>query len=293
MAKVQTGSEGYARGAEAVERAGTADKVRQVLTVIGAVGQVVAGSFGLVFGLDVGQISDENGTLITPTSYAFVIWGPIFLLLLAYAVYQALPAQRTSPLLRRVGLPIALACLGDTVWEILFPVRQFVPAQLVIIGIFASLVVAVWRLAAHARAHGLTGAERWLVALPLGLFCGWLTAATHAGLAITLRTIGALPTGDGELLAVVPILLLCGGLASGVLLLIRGLPTVAAIPYAGATLWAIGAIAAAQRGGSTSIVALTLILIAVLLVALIGGIIGRCGGSSARRAVDGMGDSAG
>ena len=147
MAKVQTGSGGYARGgADAVgTRAGMADVVRQVLTVIGAVGQVVAGSFGFIFGLDVGQISDENGTLITPAGYAFAIWGPIFLLLLAYAVYQALPAQRTSPLLRRVGLPIALACLGDTVWEILFPIRQFVPAQLVIIGILASLLVAVWR----------------------------------------------------------------------------------------------------------------------------------------------------
>jgi hypothetical protein len=277
MAKVQAGSGRYARGADVAGRAGAADVVRQVLTVIGAVGQVVAGSFGFLFGLNVGQISDEYGTLITPAGYAFAIWGPIFLLLLAYAVYQALPAQRTSPLLRRVGLPIALACLGDTVWEILFPIRQFVPAQIVIVGILASLLVAVWRLAAYRRADPLTRAERWLVALPLGLFCGWLTAATLAGLAITLRTLGALPGGRGELLAVVPILLLCGGIASGVLLLIRGLPLVAAIPYAGAVVWAIGAIAAAQRGGSTPIVALALVLIVVLLIALIGGALGRRG----------------
>lgn len=285
MATAGTRHDGSARGAAATVRAGTADVVRQVLTVIGAVGQVVAGSFGFIFGLDVGQISDEYGTLITPAGYAFAIWGPIFLLLLVYAVYQALPAQRTSPLLRRVGLPIALACLGDTVWEILFPTRQFVPAQFVIVGILASLLVAAWRLAAHSRAHGLTGAERWLVALPLGLFCGWLTAATLAGLAITLRTLGVLPTGSGELLAVVPILLLCGGIASGVLLLIRGLPTITAVPYAGAVIWAIGAIAVAQRGGSTPIVALTLTLIVVLLVALLGGISGRRGGVGARGVV--------
>lgn len=283
MAKVQTASGGYARGAAATEGASTADVVRQVLTVLGAVGQVVAGSFGFIFGLDVGQISDENNTLITPAGYAFAIWGPIFLLLLVYAVYQALPAQRTSPLLRRVGMPIAIACLGDALWEILFPVRQFVPAQLVLIGIFASLLVAVWRLAAHARAHGLTGAERWLVALPLGLFCGWLTAATLAGLAITLRTLGALPTGNAEPLGVVPILLLCGGIASGVLLLIRGLPIATAITYAGAVIWAVGAIAVAQRGDSTPIVVLALILIAVLLVALLGGIVGRRGEPGARR----------
>jgi len=289
MAKVQTGNGGYARGAAVAARAGAADVVRQVLTVIGAVGQVVAGMFGFVFGLDVGQISDENGTLITPAGYAFAIWGPIFLLTLVYAVYQALPAQRTSPLLRRVGLPIAVACLGDMVWEILFPTRQFVPAQLVIVGIFVSLLVAVWRLAAHSRAHGLTGMERWLVALPLGLFCGWLSAATLAGLAITLRILGALPNGTGELPAVVPILLLCGGIASVVLLLIRGLPIVAAVPYAGATIWAIGAIAVAQRGGSTPIVALALVLIVVLLIALVGGIVGRRDDAGARRALGASG----
>jgi hypothetical protein len=278
MSRVRTGNVGYAHEADVAERAGAADVVRQVLTVVGAVGQVVAGSFGFIFGLDVGRISDEYGTLITPAGYAFAIWGPIFLLTLVYAAYQATPARRTSPLLRHVGLPIALACLGDTAWEILFPTRQFVAAQLVIVGILASLLVAMWWLAAHARAHDLAGAERWLVALLLGLFCGWLTAATLAGLAITLRTLGALPTGDGELLAVVPILLLCGGIASGVLLLPRGLPLVAAAPYAGAVIWAIGAIAVAQRGGSTPIVVLALILIVVLLIALIGGIVGRRGG---------------
>ncbi len=53
----------------------------------------------------------------------------------------------------------------------------------------------------------------------------------------------------------------------------------------GATIWAIGAIAVAQRGGSTPIVALALALIVVLLVALLGGIIGRRGDSGARGVV--------
>ena len=82
---------------------------------------------------------------------------------------------------------------------------------------------------------------------------------------------------------VAPLLLLCGGIASSVLLLLRGLPIVAALPYAGAVIWAIGAIAVAQRGGSTPIVVLALVLIVVLLIALIGGIAGRRDGLGARR----------
>jgi hypothetical protein len=74
----------------------------------------------------VGRVSGENPTLVVPGDYAFVIWTPIFLLALVYAVYQALPSNRENPLLRRVGWFSALAYFSNGVWEILFPAREFV-----------------------------------------------------------------------------------------------------------------------------------------------------------------------
>src|SRR3712207_7276028 len=76
------------------------DVVRQVANVVGALFQVGA---PVLTGEAVGRVSAENSTLVVPADYAFSIWGLIFSLCLAYAAYQALPANRESPLLRRVG----------------------------------------------------------------------------------------------------------------------------------------------------------------------------------------------
>src|SRR5919106_5390209 len=94
------------------------DVVRQVANVLGAIFQIVA---PIATGPAIGRISDENSALMVPADYAFVIWTPIFLLALAYAVYQALPSNRENPLLRRIGWFSALAYFSNGVWEIVFP----------------------------------------------------------------------------------------------------------------------------------------------------------------------------
>ena len=76
------------------------DVVRQVANVAGAIFQIAVPVFT---GPAVGRVSAENPTLVVPADYAFVIWTPIFLLALIYAVYQALPANRENPLLRKIG----------------------------------------------------------------------------------------------------------------------------------------------------------------------------------------------
>ncbi len=79
---------------------GERDLARQVVTVVGALFQVLAGAI-----VPIGAIAKETHSLVIPSDYAFAIWGPIFLLCLAYAAYQALPANRQNPLLRGVGRP--------------------------------------------------------------------------------------------------------------------------------------------------------------------------------------------
>ena len=77
---------------------GKRDVARQASTVVGALFQVLAGAI-----VPIGAIAGERPSLVIPADYAFAVWGPIFLLCLAYATYQALPANRHDPLLRRVG----------------------------------------------------------------------------------------------------------------------------------------------------------------------------------------------
>src|SRR5687768_10630671 len=77
------------------------DIARQFAVVFAAIFQVY-GSYSV--GRSVGVIAQENRSLILPASYAFSIWGPIFILCGLYALYQALPAQRENSTFRAIGL---------------------------------------------------------------------------------------------------------------------------------------------------------------------------------------------
>jgi hypothetical protein len=58
------------------------DLARRVAIVVGALFQVLAGAI-----VPIAAIADDTPSLVGPSRYAFAIWGPIFLLCLAYAAY--------------------------------------------------------------------------------------------------------------------------------------------------------------------------------------------------------------
>jgi hypothetical protein len=254
---------------------GTArDVARQVLTVVGAVFQVVAPVIGFV-GEDVGATSDANRSLIVPAGYAFAIWSLIFLLCLAYAVYQALPGHRTDALLRSVGWWAAAAFLANGVWELLFPAQQFALAQLLIVAIFAFAALAQAGVVRAARSRPLRRGEAWLVALPIGLLFGWITAATLVGFATTLVATGVW-SSTGTVEAVVGALLLLAGAAIAAVVLRASRPAPAGnrIAYGGAVIWALVAVVVNQADDSVltsgAAVLSALIVAAALATSLTG-----------------------
>ena len=221
---------------------------RQAATVLGVLFQIGGGGLA---GETVGRVSAENPTLVVPADYAFTVWGPIFALSLAYTVYQALPGQRQNPLLRRVGWFVAVAFAGNGLWQILFPAELFVASQVLLVGIVACAVAAIVRLGRAHRERGRGRAERWLVALPVGRFAGWVTAAVFVGVATTLVGVGLLDGGSIE--AVLGAILLIVGVvvASVVVRLARRGPGQGYVAYGGAVLWALVAVVANQYGASS------------------------------------------
>src|ERR1035437_9347747 len=85
-----------------------------------AITQILAGFVPQIFGwgMGVGQQSASSQTPVIPAGYAFSIWGLIFALFVAYAIYQALPKNRENELLRQVGFYTLGAFLFCTVWEL-------------------------------------------------------------------------------------------------------------------------------------------------------------------------------
>jgi len=70
----------------------------------------------LGLGDPIGERSDSVRTLITPSGWAFAIWGPLFLGSAIFAIWQALPAQRENLLLNRITWPAAAALAAQGVW---------------------------------------------------------------------------------------------------------------------------------------------------------------------------------
>jgi hypothetical protein len=243
---------------------GERDLARQVVTVVGALFQVLAGAI-----VPIGAIAKETPSLVIPSDYAFAIWGPIFLLCLAYAAYQALPANRQNPLLRRVGWFFAGAFLLNGLWEVLVPLRPPILLQAILAGIFACLAISYLRLVRSERG-GLNRADRWLVALPLGLLFGWITAANAVSFNDTLVELGLL--GVGGALVGAFLLLVGATLASALISVGRAGPLQGLLAYAAAVLWALVGVVVNQYDASLLTTGASLLSVALVTVALIGGL---------------------
>ena len=84
---------------QSVERGEGADIVRQVLVILSLAMTIVANGLANALpnnGKNTGEISDSFDVYFVPAGYVFSIWGVIYLALIGYAIYQALPAQRTN-----------------------------------------------------------------------------------------------------------------------------------------------------------------------------------------------------
>ena len=246
------------------------DTVRQTANVVGALFQIVAGPLGmLIFGVGVGAVSDANSTVVVPAGYAFSIWGLIFALCLVYAVYQALPSNRENALLRRVGWLSAGAFLLNGVWSLVFPAQLFVTSQVVILGVFLCSGTALLLSSRAGGERRPSRVERWLVALPLGLLFGWITAATLVGFATTLAAVGTLNGGLGEALIGVGLLLAGGLIATGVVRAAQSGPWQGILAYSAAVLWALVAVVVNQYDASLLTTAAAVIAIVPVVLSLL------------------------
>jgi hypothetical protein len=260
------------------------DFARQAANIAGATFQVAVTTAA---GAAIQGVVDEGPrSLVEPALYAFTIWALIFVLSLAYAAYQALPAKRESPLLRRLGPFTAAAFFCTGLWSVFVPLKQFGLAQLMLLGIFTCLLIAYLRLSRYAREHDLGIGERWLVALPLGLFLGWVTAANAVSLTAEAVRRGLVEAGGAGEAVLGTVLLLVGAiLACAVILAGRKGPVQAYLTYGATVLWALTGIVVNQYAYSSVTTAASLLAAVLVTIVLVSALRGRGSNGGARRAV--------
>jgi hypothetical protein len=245
------------------------DKFRQAIVAVMVIATIVVN--GLATGLPLngqttGEISDSFEVFFVPAGYVFSIWGLIYLGLIAYAVYQALPAQADNQGLRRIGVPFTISSLANMAWIFLWHYEQFPLTLVAMLTLLISLIVIYLRLDI-GRAEVST-AERWSVHVPFSIYLGWITVATIANVTSLLDYLNW--SGWGISPEVWAVIMLIAGLAIALAMsLTRG-----DIAYLLVLIWAFIGIAMKHQG--TALVApAAWITSGLVLVVLVAGVFVR------------------
>ena len=167
------------------------DIIRQILVFIAALTTIIFNILASTLplnGLNTGEISDRFKIFFVPAGYVFSIWGLIYVGLIAYAIYQVLPAQRENPRLRSIGYIFVLSCVANIVWLFLWHYEIFEFTLVAMLALLATLIVIYLRLdIGHSQVS--TG-EKWAVHVPFSIYLGWITVATIANTTQLLYYLG-------------------------------------------------------------------------------------------------------
>ena len=129
-------------------------------------------------GLNTGEISDRYPVLFVPAGYVFSIWGLIYIALIAYSIFQLLPAQWDNSKLKRIAPLYILSSLANIAWLTLWHYEQITLSLAAMLVLLASLIAIYVNLEIGRKA--VSWQHKLLVHLPFSLYLGWVSVATIA-----------------------------------------------------------------------------------------------------------------
>ena len=234
------------------------DKIQQILVIVATVGMIIfnwLAATGILGGIDTGAVSDKYPTHITPAGYAFAIWSLIYLGMIAFSIYQALPSQAARFRgLRRIYI---ISCVANCAWLYVWSQELIV----LCLGIIIVLLVSVGIINVKLRETESLG-EYWLAKVPFGIYFGWVTAATILNATIALVYLGVKTSDSTANLLSAVLILIAAALGAIVRWKLKS------YFYPLAIAWAITAIAVKQSGQTIVVVAAAIGVIICLIAAV-------------------------
>jgi hypothetical protein len=239
------------------------DLLRQLINVVALVFALAVNGLAEAIPLN-GQTSAEIANrlpiLFVPANYVFGIWGIIYVFLIGFGIYQALPAQRENPALRKTGYWFALSSLANGVWLVLFHYNLFALSMIAMIVLLVSLIVIYTRIGV-----GLVvaqGGMKWWVHTTFSIYLGWITVATVANAAYVLFDAKWGGFGISPEVWTVALLLVATALTLSAIYIRRD------VAYTAVVLWALIGIVVKQA--ATPSVAITASIMVVVIVLALG-----------------------
>ena len=149
------------------------DISRAVLVIIATAGVIVfnwLAALGYINHTAPDVISYLHPTIITPAGYAFSIWSLIYIGLIAFSIYQALPKNLER--FRGIRTVYIFSCLLNCAWIYSWHHEMLLACLGIIIALLATLLFINIKVR-----NGESYTEYWTVSAPFGIYFGWVTAA--------------------------------------------------------------------------------------------------------------------
>ncbi|OEU08541.1 hypothetical protein FRACYDRAFT_151101, partial [Fragilariopsis cylindrus CCMP1102] len=142
---------------------------------------------------DNATLSKKYQTLITPSGYAFAIWGIIYFAEFGFIIAQLFfPATTNTNFFVTdiVGYNFIYACFAQSVWSICFGYEYITASFICMIAILGSLLPIVYKIL-FTRTTTANNVDRddysWLWnEFPMEIHCGWIMAASLVNMNVLL-----------------------------------------------------------------------------------------------------------
>ncbi len=178
----------------------------------------------------------QDNPPVQPAGYAFGIWGPIYLWLVIHAGF-GLMRRADDPGWDAGRWPLFLSLGLGSGWIAIANVS----------APLATLVIWLMLLGALVALFESPRGDRWLVQAPLGVYAGWLTAASWVSVGLMLGGYGVM----GETAAALAALTLATGFAAALQWRLGRAPE-----YGLTVIWALIAVIVANFAAAPAIAAL-------------------------------------
>lgn len=107
-------------------------------------------------------------SLYFPANSAFSIWGIIYSFLIAFLIYQVLPAQRDNAEVKKVGWLFIATCVFNALWLLSFQYFQFVLSMVFMLALLGTLILIYTRLDIGGKP--VSRRDKWLVHIPFSIY---------------------------------------------------------------------------------------------------------------------------
>ena len=128
------------------------------------------------------EISAKYPSLFTPAGFTFSIWGVIYLSLMVFVVYQALPSQRGNQAIARISPLFQINCVANGAWLVAWHYDLLILSLLLMLVLLGTLAFIYRALLAQLESASLF--QHLALHLPFSLYTGWVTLATIANISV-------------------------------------------------------------------------------------------------------------